>query len=343
MTIFTDTFTDSDGTALTAHTSDSGQSWVFALGLDAATIQTNKAIALTGVGTGVYYLNATPATADYTVEADITIASDSGSGVVGRCNAAGNTFYLARYLKSAGEWQLFAFVSGTATNIGSYAEAITNGTVKNVRLDMSGTAIKVYIDDVLRINVTNASVTSAGNPGLRIATSTGTFIDNFTADDGFVPGDDSIDLDDANLLAGLTPYNCVVNGTTSLEFHYTPSGFQVSFSGTSLKVGVSVSHLVALVADNYPEYVISVDNGPFSVGKLTSSSTEIVLATGLSDATHTVDFYVNKTVSTASTIGRACGIVITSMSVSSGGSLVSRTLPSRKVLIYGDSITRGRD
>lgn len=345
-TVFSDTFTDTNGTLLQSHTPTIGTSWVkhSGSGSEDATISSNQlATPILAGASLLYYANGTPGNANYSTQATMTITANSGGGVTARHSSSATTFYLARYLKSAGQWQLFKFVAGTATSLGTYSESITNGTQKVCKLTCSGSTITVTIDGTLRITATDSAITAAGFGGVRLgsATANDTLIDDYSVVDTVSPTPDTIPVTDSNLVAGCTPYNWIVSGS-SLWTAHTPAGLQFSFSGTDLAMNVDVSSMSAYSAANYPYIVYSVDNGAFTGTQLTSATTAITLASGLSAGTHTVDIWQTKTYSLGDGWTPTNGLKITSFSVSSGGTTVSRTLPSTRVLIFGDSITRGR-
>ncbi|SOD42354.1 hypothetical protein [Nitrosovibrio sp. Nv4] len=148
-----------------------------------------------GAASSAYCHSATPATADYSVSIDIYVASYTATnnlvGVVGRASTSVNTFYHARHSIGAG-WQMYRFVSGAATQLGSaVAATLTPGNTYNLKLDMSGSAIKLYVDSVATIEATDTGITSAGKAGIRAFNNAyGTainaeqlHIDNFSADE----------------------------------------------------------------------------------------------------------------------------------------------------------------
>ena len=345
-TVFSDAFTDTNGTLLQSHTPTGGTSWVkhSASGSENATIQSNKlAHPILASSPLLYYANFASATAECEVQVVMTVNANCAGGITARHSTSDTTFYLARHLRSTNQWQLFKFVAGTATNIGVYAETIANGSTRTLKLTCTGTAIKVYIDGVERISVTDSAITAAGYCGLRFGATTAdsSLFDDFTVTDTTNPTPDTIAVTDSNLVSGCTPYNWIVSGSSLWTVH-TPAGLQFSFSGTALAVNIDVSAMSAYSATSYPVIVYSVDNGAFTQVQLTSSTTAITLASGLSAGTHTVDIWQTKTSSTGDNWTPTNGLKITSFSVSSGGATVSRTLPTRRALIYGDSITRGR-
>lgn len=123
------------------------------------------------------------ASADYDVQADYTIYTDiSGSALCGRMHATDFTFYYTYY--QSGELVLAKMIAGTPTSIGWWISTLTGGgTTYDLRLNMVGTAIKVFVNGVQRISVTDGSITATGTAGLRSAgandATTGKHIDNF--------------------------------------------------------------------------------------------------------------------------------------------------------------------
>jgi len=101
-------------------------------------------------------------------------------GVVGR-HTGSTSFYQGRLSDQA--LQLYSF-DGTNSLIGSYATTVSAGVV---RLEMVGTAIKVYLNSVERISATDADH-STGETGIRYShaagASTGTLDDLKVYDEG---------------------------------------------------------------------------------------------------------------------------------------------------------------
>jgi hypothetical protein len=184
-----DAFTDTAGTTLGGH--DANWSLVTSY---AISCKTNGASAyITAFGNSAYRYAATPPSADYSVSTDVVIQSGSGpilGGPCGRVSSSAATFYHAQYNLSAGAWRLWKSVSGTFTQLGSdVTQSLTVGQAYSLKLEMIGTAIKLYVDGVLKISATDSSIAAAGFPGLRIGQSagsvlgtTGLQLDNFSAD-----------------------------------------------------------------------------------------------------------------------------------------------------------------
>jgi hypothetical protein len=167
--IANDDFTDTDGTALESHTADSGATWTkHTASATGATINSNKLAGNLNTTAALYYASAVPASADYAVQATVTLttAASALSGIAGRMDTTAQTFYLLRY--NGADYQLYKFVAGTATVIGSYTAAESNGAVRVLKLVMFGTSIYGYVDGVLRIAVTDSAITAAGRAGVRL-------------------------------------------------------------------------------------------------------------------------------------------------------------------------------
>lgn len=144
--------------------------------------------------TSFTYVATTPASADYTVEVDVTPQSGGSGGVAGVCgrkNAATGliTAYGADYYDHATagsrQWRLYKVVAGTTTVLGTYTENIGT-TTKRLKLGMVGTSIALYVDGVSRVSVTDSAVTAAGRPGVIFGaagspTTNAIFLDNFVA------------------------------------------------------------------------------------------------------------------------------------------------------------------
>ena len=166
MPFVNDNFTDTDTTDLSAHTADSGATWT-KRGGSALTINSNSLAAAASGESDGYYSSATPATADYEVQA--SFHSDNSSGVTPaialRMATGAATGYIVRY--GGGTWQLYSVDAGAESGIGSYTgDSLTNGNPRTVVLKAAGSTISVTIDDVERIAVSDSTVTDVGRPGV---------------------------------------------------------------------------------------------------------------------------------------------------------------------------------
>lgn len=137
--------------------------------------------------TGACYSSGIPASADYTVQCDYTMYTDIGAlGIAGRMSTSVSTFFYTYYL--AGELVLAKQINGVITSLGADVTGLmTNGNTYQLKLEMIGSAIKVYVDGVQKISVTDATIPAAGRAAVRSSgandAGTGKHIDNFLAFD----------------------------------------------------------------------------------------------------------------------------------------------------------------
>jgi hypothetical protein len=185
---------------LQTHTGEIGATWTkHAISTPDAVITTAGRIRRNGAASSmlgaVYYSSAAPVNANYTVNADVYVASVLPGdliGVVGRLdplNSSG-TFYAAVYDQSTGSWTLYSVVNSSKVSLGSSAQTLTAGTTYRLALDMTGPTIRLLVNGVQQISVTNTAITAAGRSGIAMgfgATSslttsdtTGMHLDNFT-------------------------------------------------------------------------------------------------------------------------------------------------------------------
>lgn len=185
-----DDFTGTDGTTLQAHDAN----WVeHADGGGGDILITSNRGQQRATGGGWYYHSASPSSADYNVSADFYVTSLSPdfnyTGVLGRSSTSSLTYYQARYGTAVG-WQLIKLVAGAGTTLGSTGSpSPVAGNTYVVKLDMTGSAIKMLVNDAAIIEVTDTSVTATGKAGLRVFNNTaptssqGLHFDNFSADE----------------------------------------------------------------------------------------------------------------------------------------------------------------
>lgn len=176
--LVSDTFTGVDGTLLSAHTADSGQTWTRythtgTAGADetgTGSLLSNMLRLGAGASWSAYYNNWVPATPDYTVKASmvITTAGNCNVTVLGRVDPASGTYYALGYSPtSAGPWYLYKHVAGAETVLATGMRAGVNGTTVTLELVMSGSSIVGKINGVTVNSSTDSSITAAGRAGLR--------------------------------------------------------------------------------------------------------------------------------------------------------------------------------
>lgn len=256
-----DSFANSAGTALSTHNS----SWVQHSAASAVLVITdaNSLRKETAAGTALYYYNAAPGTADYSASADLIFKTanggDGGVGVCVRMNSSANTFYYLRYFGSTTDaWQLYRFVAGTATLLESYAQAVADESVVNVRLEATGsnpTVLKCFLDDVHITDLDHSDsspITDAGFAGVRFSNTAATdsntanlHIDSFSAD--------TIAASSAITFSGLVPTLSGQSGAAfsqdlSTYFSGSETPFSYSLQSGTLHTGLSLNSSTGVIS-----------------------------------------------------------------------------------------------
>jgi len=215
-TYSSDTFTGTAGTSLQSHTGEVGATWtVFASSSTAVLTDANRVRRNTTTPTQ-YYASATPSSANYTVEGDVTVKSlisGDAANVIGRQDTSNTngTYYAARYL--SGDWELLKLVNGTVTVLDTSPVTLTSGQTYNLQLSMNGSSIALYVDGTLKASATDSAITAAGKAGIRMGTSanptaptntTGLHMDNFVVTPIAQTADDSQGTNDGTYTNGVT-------------------------------------------------------------------------------------------------------------------------------------------
>jgi hypothetical protein len=201
-----DSFNRTAGSKLTGSTADLGGIWQYQ-SVDSSSIEKfdsrGRAYRNGGV-IAVNYLPATPATADYSVEADLVVVSDltdDAAGVIGRLNTDNGNYYMARWENEDKSWNIAKVTGNTRFDVNwlnseTKAPALVPGQTYRIRLEMSGTTtttLKLYVNGVWKFSAvdTSSPFTVPGKAGIidgeldRTTTSTtkssttGLHLDNF--------------------------------------------------------------------------------------------------------------------------------------------------------------------
>jgi hypothetical protein len=189
-----DTFTDTDGTLLTAHTGETGATWALATGSASGITITSNRMYNTVVG-AYYYASGTPPSADYEVEAVVRVVTNlTGSTTVmavgGRMSTSARTAYLAcADVTAAGALRIRiqSRINNTigTLNVVNSVTTPTAGTDHTLKLKMLGSAISAWWDGVQVSSGTSTEITAAGKAGVYgnavSTTSTGHHFDSITA------------------------------------------------------------------------------------------------------------------------------------------------------------------
>ena len=168
MATFTDDFNRANGAI--------GANWTALTG--SASVSSN-AMVVGSASTQVIWASEC-ATADQFAQVTLAAPTTSANGVVVRCDGTLNNQYMAR--RALGSVELFKFVGGATTSLGSVAGTYPAGTV--LRLEAAGAAIRLLVDGSPIIAVTDTDLTAGRRVGIRnTASTTGGTYDNFSGGD----------------------------------------------------------------------------------------------------------------------------------------------------------------
>jgi hypothetical protein len=221
-TFVSDTFTDTNATAITSHTGETGATWTAASGKTGATgtIQSNKLQqGATQFDIGAFYASGVPPSADYTAEMTFTVANASEiPGVCVRMSTSADTLYYAAYQANVPALRIVRIVAGAATNYDDANQhngrTLGAGDYK-MQLEVSGTGATVTVSAYMQrlsdsqwktastdtfqasrvaflvwSDTDGSRITAAGKAGVRLAQfgTTAFSVDDFSAYDATASG-----------------------------------------------------------------------------------------------------------------------------------------------------------
>ena len=170
MTTFSDDFNRADG--------DPGANWVQVSGT--WSIVSNQLSPGSSGATIIIRAATSMATSDHSAQVTIAATTAVSQGVMCRGDSTLANGYLWR--NNGTNWGLFKAVSGTFTAIGTtYAAAAAAGDV--AKIQVIGSTVKGFVNGVERASVTDTSVTSGTNTGIRSQSTSGLRYDDFSAAD----------------------------------------------------------------------------------------------------------------------------------------------------------------
>ena len=217
---YTDTFTAANGTLLSAHTADTGQTYTSAATLE---VQSNT-LESTATSTTIANVVETQVyTTDYAIEFDLTVQTGAtAKHGMAACMIGTSEFYWIRFDPTINEIQLYRTLIGNLTlKIGQWDYGSWTGPVSiNIKLTIGATTLKVAVDGVEdRISITNTEITRTGDIGFRMFGNTGVIRDNaeFVADPK----------------SGGAPGKTDVNTTNTVQVDDTPTVTGTSFLATA--------------------------------------------------------------------------------------------------------------
>lgn len=170
-----DTFTDTNGTDLTAHTMDVGPGWT--AGAGALTISTNRA---TAVSLASFYW-ADCGQVDYTLTVDLTTSASGTSQLSGIVRVTdANNLWMVDIDTSAGAFQLFQRTAGTYTQRAGASVSLANNTTYALAVTTSGDTISATLDGGSGISYGSASQGNSSTLcGIGNSYTTNQYWDNF--------------------------------------------------------------------------------------------------------------------------------------------------------------------
>lgn len=183
MASVTDNFTDTNGTALSSHTPDSGGTW--SPGGSIMLVNANTLYPSVTQGFTSWYHSAAPASVNQNVQASFVVPHSSavGPGICARLSSDGLNGYFVD--ARSGGWYMWERVGGTTTQIGSYVGDVPT-SAKTGLLQVTDATKKVFVDGVERISSGNNNVTASGYFGIAAYyadASTSRYLDNYYATD----------------------------------------------------------------------------------------------------------------------------------------------------------------
>lgn len=169
-----DTFTDTDGVTLAAHTMDVGGGWTMHVGT--WTVASNKARA---DGTGGSVATADAGQANVVVTADVTVdlTSSALNGLVARYTDANNHWIAG--VDTGGQLYVYEMAGGSLVLRASAAHGMTDGQTYAFTMTCSGTTIAANANGATASYGSASSGLSATRCGPRAGSSTTFRADNF--------------------------------------------------------------------------------------------------------------------------------------------------------------------
>ncbi len=170
--VLSDTFNDTNGLALSSHTSDSGNTWSKASNWSAGEVTiynsgsgTHTVYSSTAQPAILYLSNWTPAGTDYSISAPLSFLTDVGDnpGVFLRASSDGKYGYIVIYNRTSHQFQVYKELNGvlgTAVATYNYAWASGSPTFVSKVVGVSTPVVTVTINGTDVITYTDSTPTS---------------------------------------------------------------------------------------------------------------------------------------------------------------------------------------
>lgn len=196
--IVKDTMAGTSGAVLTSRNGETGATWTSVSSFNPARI-TDSGRVRGGVQTNggfEYYPSGVPSGAEYTLWADLYIASIPAyivrNAILGRYATSGGDNYSFGHFRSAdgstSRWELRKILSGgggSSTLLGSSDQTLVVGTTYRLKLEVTNATKKCFVDGVEIISSPDNGITSAGRGAIYLWASSdssntiGGHLDNF--------------------------------------------------------------------------------------------------------------------------------------------------------------------
>lgn len=167
---FDDFSTQSDGRLITVDpTNWEAGAWGSADGSTGWYVLSNAVRHNGGFGSwGIDIHKTAPSSADYNVQADVIVATNTRrQGVVARASASNfDGYYFYHLLGTGYRISRIGPTNGASTVLDTAGSALAGGDPVTLRLEVIGSSIKGYADDVEVVSATNSDVTQIGQGGM---------------------------------------------------------------------------------------------------------------------------------------------------------------------------------
>jgi hypothetical protein len=188
-----DSFTDSNGTFLENHTSESGATYTKHLS-DAGgeiVINSNRLTKDASASAAVVYASPANLGSDFVIEARFICLSyvDMNAGILFCVQTGADSYYNLRYNQGNNLFEFRLTNASGVTGLGTYSDSFPASESRRIRIQKRGSVFNIWIDDTLRFENVSDSTFSTGRVGIRMAgaasTSTGLAIGELIVD--FLP------------------------------------------------------------------------------------------------------------------------------------------------------------
>jgi len=174
-TLASDTFTDTNSTALNAHTMDVGSGWTHRLGT--LQIQSNTATVNT-YSSDLAHATTDVGAADGVIDVDVTSFNDGGgvsTAIPTWRYVDDSNFWFQQVLVVTDAIEMYEKTGGSNTLRDSASVTINSGTSYAIKMTLAGNVMTTTLDDANELTYTSASHNTATDHGIFAAqTSTGT-------------------------------------------------------------------------------------------------------------------------------------------------------------------------